>query len=86
MPNGPLATTSFNDILEFNYAFDEDETRGLLAGVQYTRADIESPLARINSNILGYVGGYYLRGRRATVWILITEQQRDPRCGPRIAA
>jgi hypothetical protein len=59
VPNGPLATTSFNNILEFNYAFDEDETRGLLAGVQYTRVDIESPLARINSNILGYIGGYY---------------------------
>jgi hypothetical protein len=44
VPNGPLATTSFNNILEFNYAFDEDETRGLLAGVQYTRVDIESRL------------------------------------------
>jgi hypothetical protein len=59
VPNGPLATTNFNNILEFDYAFDEDETRGLLAGVQYTRVDIESPVARIGSNILGYVGGYY---------------------------
>lgn len=59
VPNGPLATTSFNNILEFDYAFDQDETRGLLAGVQYTRIDIESPLARINSSTTGYVGAYY---------------------------
>jgi hypothetical protein len=33
--------------------------RGLLAGVQYTRIDFDSPLARINPNTVGYVGGYY---------------------------
>jgi hypothetical protein len=59
VPDGPLATTTFNNILELGYAFDEDETRGLLAGAQYTRIDIESPLARVNSNVIGYVGGYY---------------------------
>ncbi|WP_426437774.1 hypothetical protein [Bradyrhizobium genosp. P] len=59
VPNGPLATTSLNNILEFSYAFDEDETRGLLAGVQHTRTDIEAQLARIGSNAIGYVGGYY---------------------------
>jgi hypothetical protein len=59
VPNGPLATTSLNNILELDYAFDADETRGLLFGVQHTRIDIESPLARIGSNVIGYVGAYY---------------------------
>jgi hypothetical protein len=27
--------------------------------VQYTTVDIESSMARINSTVLGYVGGYY---------------------------
>lgn len=34
VPNEPGMTTSFNNILEFDYALDEDETRGWLAGVQ----------------------------------------------------
>ena len=59
VPNGPLATTNFNNIVELDYALDEDETKGLLAGVQYTRVDIESSMARINSTVLGYAGGYY---------------------------
>jgi hypothetical protein len=59
VPDGPLATTSFNNILEFGYALDEDETRGWLAGVQYTRVDVESPLARIGASTIGYVGAYY---------------------------
>jgi hypothetical protein len=59
VPDSPLATTSLNNILEFDYALNEDETKGLLAGVQYTRVDIDSPLARINPNTIGYVGGYY---------------------------
>jgi hypothetical protein len=44
---------------EFGYAFDKDETRGLLAGVQDTRIDVATALARIHPNIIGYVGGYY---------------------------
>jgi hypothetical protein len=59
VPNGPLATTSLNNIVELDYALNEDETRGWLAGFQHTRVDIESPLARIGSNLLGYVGAYY---------------------------
>ncbi|WP_407168593.1 hypothetical protein [Bradyrhizobium sp. ORS 111] len=38
-PNGPLTTTSFNNILEFDYALDPVETEGLLAGFQDTRTD-----------------------------------------------
>lgn len=59
IPNGPLTTTSFNDILEFDYAIDKDETRGLLAGVQHTRTDVGGALARVNPNTIGYIGGYY---------------------------
>ena len=59
IPNGPLTTTSFNNIIEFGYALDNDETRGFLAGVQSTFTDIGNPIARIRPNTIGYVGGYY---------------------------
>jgi hypothetical protein len=59
VPDSPLATTSLNTILEFDYALNEDETRGLLAGVQYTRVDVDTPLVTVSPNIVGYVGGYY---------------------------
>jgi hypothetical protein len=59
VPDAPLATTSLNTILEFNYALNEDETRGMLAGVQYTRVNVDTPLVTVNPNIVGYVGGYY---------------------------
>ena len=59
VPDSPLATTSLNTILEFDYALNEDETKGLLAGLQFTRVDVDSPLARINPNTIAYVGGYY---------------------------
>ena len=59
IPNGPLATTSFYNILEFDYAFDKDETRGVLAGVQDARVAVASAVANIHPYITGYVGGYY---------------------------
>ena len=59
IPDAPLATTSINTILEFDYALNQDETRGLLAGVQYTRIAVDTALARINPNVVGYAGGYY---------------------------
>lgn len=59
IPNVPGATTSFNNILEFDYALDEDETRGWLAGMQHTYTDINSPVARIGTYKIFYVGGYY---------------------------
>jgi hypothetical protein len=55
----PLATTAYNTILEANYALDADETRGLLAGAQYTRVLVDTPLASVRPDIMGYVGGYY---------------------------
>ena len=59
VPDALLATTSLNTIVELDYALNEDETRGLLAGVQDTRIAVDSPLAAINRNIVGYVGAYY---------------------------
>ncbi len=59
VPDSPLATTSLNNIVEFSYALNKDETQGLLAGAQHTRIDVDSPLAKIHDNIVGYIGGYY---------------------------
>jgi len=59
IPNNPQASTNFNNILEFDYALDEDETRGLIAGVQDTRVVLGTPIATIHPNDIFYVGGYY---------------------------
>jgi hypothetical protein len=59
IPNNTLGTTTFNNVLEFDYAFDKDETRGLLAGVQDTRVEIGTALASVHPNDIFYVGGYY---------------------------
>lgn len=59
VPNEQGMTNSFNNILEFDYALDEDETRGWLAGVQYTHTDIASQFASIGPNTILYAGGYY---------------------------
>ena len=57
--DSPLATTTYNTILEAGYALDADETRGLLAGMQYAKILVDSPFARVNPDIMGYFGGYY---------------------------
>jgi len=54
-----LPTTALTTILEFDYALDADETRGLLAGVQYARVAVDSAIVTINPDVVGYVGGYY---------------------------
>ena len=59
VPNEQGMTNSFNNILEFDYALDEDETRGWLAGIQYTYTTIASPFASIRPNTILYAGGYY---------------------------
>lgn len=59
VPNEQGMTNSFNHVLEFDYALDEDETRGWIAGVQYTRTDVASLIARIRPNTILYAGGYY---------------------------
>ncbi|UFX43950.1 hypothetical protein HAP47_0032835 [Bradyrhizobium sp. 41S5] len=58
-PDAPLATTSLNSLIEANYALNEDETRGVLAGFQYTKVAVDTPLASVNPNLVGYIGGYY---------------------------
>jgi len=57
--DAPLATTSYNTILEADYALNADETRGLLAGMQYTRVLVDTPLARVSPDVMGYLGGYH---------------------------
>ena len=57
--DAPLATTAYNTIVEAGYALDADETRGLLAGMQYTRVLVDTPFARVSPDVMGYVGGYY---------------------------
>jgi hypothetical protein len=57
--DAPLATTSYNAILEADYALNADETRGLLAGVQYTRVLVDTPLANVHPDVMGYVGAYH---------------------------
>jgi len=59
VPGVLLPTTALNTIAEFGYALNEDETRGLLAGVQHTGVAVDSALARVDANVVGYVGGYY---------------------------
>lgn len=56
---GPFATTSLDSNLEFNYALDDDETRGVLGGIRYTKISVDSSIATVDSPIVGYVGGYY---------------------------
>jgi hypothetical protein len=59
VPDSPLATSSLNTVVESSYALNADETKGLLAGVQYTMIAIDSSLAAISPNTIGYVGAYY---------------------------
>jgi hypothetical protein len=57
--NAPLATTSYNTILEANYALNTDETQGLLVGAQYTKIIVDTMFAEVKPGYMGYVGGYY---------------------------
>ena len=59
VPDAPLATISFNTVVEAKYALDPEEMRGWLAGVQYTHVEVDSSLARIGDTTAGYVGGFY---------------------------
>jgi hypothetical protein len=59
IPETPLSATSTTTIAEFGYALDEDETRGWLAGVQYTNTFFDSSLPKLKPAIVGYIGGYY---------------------------
>jgi opacity protein-like surface antigen len=54
-----LSTATLTSIVDFDYALDPDETRGLLAGVRYVSVTVDSDLARVRPSITGYLGGYY---------------------------
>ena len=75
VPDSPLATSSVNSIVEFDYALNKDETKGLLAGVQDVVVGVDTVLAKVNPDVIGYVGGYYqwdnnwkLTGRAGVQW------------------
>ena len=59
VPDSPSPRRRSTPSSSSDYALNEDETRGLLAGVQYTRVAVDFPLAKVDPNIIGYVGGYY---------------------------
>jgi hypothetical protein len=59
IPESALAATSTTSIVELGYALDEDETTGILAGVQYSNTVFDSSLPKVDPSIVGYVGGYY---------------------------
>lgn len=59
IPNDSLATTSFNSIIELDYALNSDETRGFLAGFQYTATEAGNKLVKIKPNTIAYIGVYY---------------------------
>lgn len=54
-----LASTSNQTVVELDYGFDEDQTRGLLAGTRLTAVWVDSALAKVEPAFVGYLGGYY---------------------------
>jgi hypothetical protein len=59
VPQSPTATTSNTTIVEADYALNEDETRGLLGGIQVTTVSVDSDFARVNPAVIAYLGAYY---------------------------
>lgn len=57
--SGLLTTTTLTNVIEFSYALDSDETRGVLAGIQFTHVAVGGGLGRIHPSIIGYAGAYY---------------------------
>lgn len=54
-----LGSTSNQTVVELDYGLDEDQTRGLLAGVRLTAVWVDSALAKVEPAFVGYLGGYY---------------------------
>lgn len=59
IPESLLSATSTSTIAELGYAFDEDETKGVLAGAQYSNTSFDSSLPKVQPAVIGYLGGYY---------------------------
>jgi hypothetical protein len=54
-----LSAATLATVVEAGHAFDEDETRGVLAGIQVVNAFVSSSLIRIEPDVVVYGGGYY---------------------------
>ena len=54
-----LSAATLSTALESSYALDEDETRGVLAGVQVVNAFVSSSLIRVDPDVVVWGGGYY---------------------------
>lgn len=54
-----LASTSNQTVVELDYGFDEDQTKGLLGGMRLTSVWVDSGLATVQPTFVGYLGGYY---------------------------
>lgn len=54
-----LSAATLSTVVEADHAFDEDETRGILAGLQLVNAFVSSSLIRVEPDVVIYGGGYY---------------------------
>lgn len=57
-----LSATTSSSVVELKYGFDEDETRGVLGGIKFTKVFVNSDLAisgNIAPSVIGYAGAFY---------------------------
>ncbi|CAN5188834.1 hypothetical protein BH10PSE11_BH10PSE11_07910 [soil metagenome] len=54
-----LASTSNQTVVELDYALNDDQTQGLLAGTRLTSVWVDSGIAKVEPAFVGYLGGYY---------------------------
>jgi len=54
-----LASTSNQTVVELDYALNEDETQGFLAGTRLTSVWVDSGIVKVQPAFVGYLGGYY---------------------------
>ena len=54
-----IAATGSSTVLEMDYALNEDQTEGVIAGVKYTAIFPDLNFVKIAPSYVGYVGAYY---------------------------
>lgn len=59
IPAGSPLTTTWSGGIDADFAFDEDRTRGLIAGVAFTHITINSRQGRLQPLYGGYIGAYH---------------------------
>lgn len=59
IPDAPLTTSTVNTIVEADFALNQNGTSGWLSGIQYTAVSIDTTLAKVNRNVIGYLGAYH---------------------------